>query len=50
MKKFISMVITISMLIIPVQSVFAENDKHEYDSATEYVNSIKPEFDEMFEM
>ena len=50
MKKFISMVITISMLIIPVQSVFAENDKHEADPATEYVNSIKPEFDEMFEM
>ena len=44
------MVITISMLIIPVQSVFAENDKHEADPATEYVNSIKPEFDEMFEM
>lgn len=50
MKKFISMVIAISMLIIPVQSVFAKSDKQEYNSATEYVNSIKPEFDEMFEM
>ena len=50
MKKFISIVIVVSMLIIPGQSIFAKNAKQESDSSTEHVVSIKPEFDKMFEM
>ena len=49
MKKFISIVIVVSMLIIPAQSIFAKNAKQESDSSTEHVVSIKPEFDKMFE-
>lgn len=50
MKKFISIVIVVSMLLIPAQSIFAKNAKQESDSSTEHVVSIKPEFDKMFEI
>mgnify|MGYP001168572627 FL=1 len=49
MKKFIAGLMAISMLIVPIQSAFAEeNNKLDSVSSTEKVESIKTEFGQMF--
>jgi len=50
MKKIIAGLMAISMLIVPMQSAFAEeNNKLDSVSSTEKVESIKTEFEQMFE-
>ncbi|WNO79458.1 amidase domain-containing protein [Streptococcus suis] len=49
MKKFVAGLMAISMLIVPMQSAFAEeNNKLDSVSSIEKVESIKTEFEQMF--